>query len=91
MELLRDAPRGQQALWEMVERRVLRLLPLDAVDAPRVAGLMAARAGRKRLGVSEASLVHVAQREELRTVLTLRPGAFAEQRVGARGTLKCVP
>ena len=41
MDLLLDLPRGQEAVWEMVDRRVVRLLDLGPDDVPRIRELMA--------------------------------------------------
>jgi len=34
MDLLSDQFRAQEALWEMVTRGVVQILPLDATDVP---------------------------------------------------------
>jgi hypothetical protein len=36
MYLLADLPQAQEAIWEMLARGALQLLPLDASDAPRI-------------------------------------------------------
>ncbi|HNX50552.1 MAG TPA: hypothetical protein PLS53_11120 [Thermoanaerobaculaceae bacterium] len=40
MYLLRDQPRGQDAVWEMIEPGAVRIPPLGPSDVPRMRALM---------------------------------------------------
>src|SRR6266852_1992962 len=68
--LLADQPRGQEALWEMVERGALQLLALDAGDASRIRELMRKYANRP-MDLADAALLRVAEREGIRKIFTV--------------------
>jgi hypothetical protein len=90
MYLLRDVPRGQEAIWEMVERGAMTLLPLGAADVPRIRALM--RKYRNRpMDVADAALVAVAEREGVRTVFTVDRGDFTVYRLHGRSRLTVIP
>ena len=46
MYLLADLRKAQEALWEMLAREVLQLLPLDLADVPGIRELMSKYADR---------------------------------------------
>jgi predicted nucleic acid-binding protein len=46
MYLLAEIPRAQDAVWEMILRGVIRILPLDAGDFPRIREVMRKYADR---------------------------------------------
>jgi predicted nucleic acid-binding protein len=70
MYLLLDLPQGQDAVWEMLERRVFRILALDQDDVPRIRELMAKYADRP-MDLADAALVRVAERDGLDTIFTI--------------------
>ena len=70
MYLLSDLPKAQEAVWEMLARRVLQLLPLDLADVPRIRELMGKYADR-RMDLADAALVRVAEREGIRKIFTV--------------------
>jgi len=70
MYLLRASWAAQQALWEVLERGAVTLLPVGAEDMPRMRDLM----GKYRdlpMDLADAALVRVAEREKIRRVFTL--------------------
>lgn len=69
MYLLADLPKAQNALWEMLERGALQLLPLYAADVPRMRELMRKYADRS-MDFADAALVRVAEREGIRKIFT---------------------
>jgi predicted nucleic acid-binding protein len=90
MGLLQDVPRAQQAIFEMIERRAVRLLELDESDVPRMRELMVRYASRA-MGVGDAALVRVAEREGLSTVFTLDREDFAAYRLDGRKPIRVIP
>ncbi len=90
MYLLADLPPAQEALWEMVERGAIHLLPLDRGDATRMRELM--RKYRDRpMDLADAALVRVAEREGLRKIFTLDRGDFSVYRVHGRARFTIIP
>ncbi|HJU03719.1 MAG TPA: hypothetical protein VJ692_01105 [Nitrospiraceae bacterium] len=70
MYLLNFSWEAQEALWEMLDRQVLTLMPLEADDLPRIEDLM--RKYRDLpMDLADACLVRVAERERIRRVFTL--------------------
>lgn len=90
MYLLLDLPRGQQAVWEMLERRVVRILPLDEADIPRMRGLMDKYADRP-MDLADAALVRVAERENLDRIFTVDLRDFGAYRINGRKRFRIVP
>lgn len=83
MYLLLDQPRGQDAIFEMVERGAVVLLPLDASDAPRMRELMRKYEDRP-MDLADAALVRVAEREGLTEIFTVDRGDFEVYRLHGR-------
>lgn len=83
LNLLTGMPKGQDAVWEMFERRAVTLLALAEDELPRVRALMATYAKRK-MSAAHATLVRVAEREGTMTVFTLERKAFEAYRIGRR-------
>jgi uncharacterized protein len=69
MYLLGFSNKGQSALWQMVERQALTLIPLDLADAPRMRELMHQYRDLP-MDPADAALVRVAERERMRRVFT---------------------
>jgi len=90
MYLLRDVPRGQEAIWEMVERGAVTFLPLGAADVPRIRALMRKYHDRP-MDVADAALVAVAEREGVRTVFTVDRGDFTVYRIHGRSRFTVIP
>ena len=69
MHLLADAPRGREALFDMDEDDILKLVFLDATDLPRMDELM--RKYRDLpMDFADAALVRAAERDGLTRILT---------------------
>lgn len=70
MYLLGFSSSAQDALWRLLERDALKILPLDAADAPRMRELM--RKYRDLpMDLADAALVRVAEREGISRVFTI--------------------
>jgi uncharacterized protein len=70
MYLLDFSSRAQDALWRLLERVAVKILPLDAGDVPRMRELM-----RKYhdlpMDLADAALVRAAERERISRVFTI--------------------
>ena len=65
-----DVRGGPAAIWKLIERGAIRLLPLDEEDVPRIRELMEKYADLP-MDLADAALVRVAERDGLRTVFTV--------------------
>jgi predicted nucleic acid-binding protein len=83
MYLLADLPKAQEALWEMIGRGALQILPLDSGDVPRIRELMRKYANRP-MDMADAALLRVAEREGIRTIFTVDRKDFAVYRMHGR-------
>jgi uncharacterized protein len=90
MYLLGDLPKAQEALWEMLARGVLRLLPLDVADVPRIRELMSKYADRP-MDLADAALVRVAEREGIRNFFTVDRKDFKVYRIHGRVRPNIIP
>ena len=83
MYLLSDQSAAQEALWEMLERGAVLLLPFDSSDIPRTRELMRKYADRP-MDLADAALLRVAEREGLRKVFTVDRRDFSVYRLHNR-------
>lgn len=90
MYLLGDLPKAQEALWEMLARGVLQLLPLDLTDVPRMRELMSKYADRP-MDLADAALVRVAEREGIRKIFTVDRADFGVYRLHGRVRPNIIP
>jgi uncharacterized protein len=86
MSRLNELPKGQDVVWEMIERGAVQVLPLDDADVPTIRALMA-----RPMPFVDAALVRVADREDIRTVFTVRGKAFGSYRLSGNRRLKVLP
>ena len=90
MYLLSDLPKAQEAVWEMLARGVLQLLPLDLADVPRICELMGKYADR-RMDLADAALVRVAEREDIRKIFPVDREDFSTYRLHGRVRPNIIP
>jgi predicted nucleic acid-binding protein len=90
MYLLADLPAAQEALWEMLERGAIHLLPLDSADAPRIRELMRKYSDRP-MDLADAAVLRVAEREGVRKIFTVDRRDFAVYRLHGRTRLTLIP
>jgi len=90
MYLLNDLPAAQEALWEMLVRKALQLLPLGLVDLPRIRELRRKYADRP-MDFADATLVHVAARERLNAIFTIDHADFETYRLPGRKKFTVLP
>lgn len=90
MYLLLDLPQGQEAVWEMLARGAVRLLPLDGADLPRIRELMKKYSNRP-MDLADAALVRVAERDSLHSIFTVDRRDFGVYRIHGRIRPTVVP
>ena len=90
MCLLSDQPAAQEALWEMLERGAVLLLPFDSSDIPRTRELMRKYADRP-MDLADAALLRVAEREGLRKIFTVDRRDFSVYRLHNRTRPTLIP
>jgi predicted nucleic acid-binding protein len=90
MYLLGSSWRGQTALWSRVETGALTLAPLDEGDAPRMRELME-KYRDLPMDFADASLVRIAEREDLTRIFTLDRRHFSVYRPGRRRRFSILP
>ena len=88
--LLRRNPRGVAQLFEAFRSGVLGLLSLDEGDMGSIAAIME-RYADASLQLADASLVHLADREGVRTLFTLDRRDFSIVRLKRNRTLRLIP
>jgi len=90
MYLLADLPKAQEALWEMLGRGILQLLPLGFADVPRMRELMSKYADRP-MDLADAALIRVAEREGIRKIFTVDREDFCVYRLHGRARPTIIP
>jgi predicted nucleic acid-binding protein len=90
MYLLADLPRGQEAVWDIVERGAVRIAPLDGSDVSRIRELMKKYADRP-MDMADAALVRVAERDRIRRVFTVDRADFSVYRLSGGRRLALLP
>lgn len=88
--LWREHPAGRDALLKMIEDGALGLARLDAEDAPRLRQLITKYADLP-MDLADATLVRIAEREGIDTVLTFDRRDFKVYRAAGLGALKILP
>ena len=83
MFLLADIPGAQEAVWEMIVRGAIRVLPLDSSDVPRIREVMRKYSDRA-IDLADAALIAVAEREGIRHFFTVDQREFAVYRLYGR-------
>jgi uncharacterized protein len=83
MYLLGDHAPAQEAVWEMLARGAVTILPLDLSDLPRLRELMRKYADRP-MDLADAALIRVAERDGLRKVFTVDKRDFGVYRLHGR-------
>lgn len=90
MYLLVFSWQAQKALWEILETGGVRLLPLDKSDFARMKQLME-KYQDLPMDLADAALVHVAEREDIRRILTLDQRDFGVYRRSRKGHFTVLP
>lgn len=90
MYLVSDVRGAPAAIWQLVERGAVRILPLDEEDVPRIRELMEKYADLP-MDLADAALVRVAERDALRTVFTIDRRDFSLYRLKGGRRLVLIP
>jgi len=90
MYLVADLPRAEEALWEMLERSAIQILPLTISDIPRMRELMRKYADRP-MDLADAALVAVAERDNIRRIFTIDKADLGIYRLHGRMRFTVIP
>jgi predicted nucleic acid-binding protein len=90
MYLLNFSWRAQEALWNWVEAGMIGILPLGQEDASRMKELMK-KYRDLPMDLADGALVHVAERERIRTIFTLDHRDFQIYRPIRMGRFSLIP
>lgn len=90
MYLLDFSITAQGALLEFIERGVLQILDITTRDLPAIHSLMQ-KYHDQPMDFADASLLHVAEREELHEIFTLDRRDFGVYRLRKNRALKILP
>jgi uncharacterized protein len=88
--LLRNRPASVRDLFCAFEDGVLRLARLDETDMPAIDGILKTYASL-RPQLADASLVHLAEREQLLKIFTLDRRDFTVYRLSRNRRLQLIP
>lgn len=88
--LLGDHPRDQAAAWRLIRSGAVTVLGMTDTDLPSLAALMERYADRP-MDFADATLVHLAQREGLATILTIDHADFETYRIEGRRRFRIAP
>ena len=88
--LVGDNHREVELVWAFIRSGAVTVLPISDRDMPDIEALMRKYHDRP-MDFADATLVHLAQRESLSTVLTIDHDDFETYRVGGRKRLRILP
>ncbi|NIM01986.1 MAG: PIN domain-containing protein [Acidobacteria bacterium] len=88
--LLGDHPRDVAATWRFLRSGAVTLLPVTDADSGAMEALMK-RYRDRPMDFADATLVHLAEREKLTTILTVDHADFETYRIGKRKRFRVVP
>jgi len=82
--------RNQQGAWRLLRSGQIEISPIATADLPALDTLMARYADRP-MDFADATLVRVAERESLRTILTIDHDDFETYRIGRNAKFRILP
>lgn len=88
--LLSDLPAGQDAVWEMLLRGAVAVLPLDAEDIPRIREIMH-KYRDQAMDLADAALIRAGERENIHTFFTVDKRDFSVYRLNGRTRPRLLP
>jgi predicted nucleic acid-binding protein len=88
--LVRNQPRQRVMAWDFVRSAVVTVLAIDDEDLPALEELMRRYADRP-MDFADATLVHLARREQLNLVFTIDHDDFEAYRIDGRRPFRIVP
>ena len=90
MYLLAKDLRASEAVWDMIARGAVQLLPLGPDDVPRIRELMRKYSDRP-MDLADAALIRVAEREGIRKIFTVDRQDFSVYRLHGTLRLRIIP
>lgn len=88
--LLDEGRRELEAAWGFLRSGAVTVLPIVVADLPSLDGLMKKYHDRP-MDFADATLVHLAERQSLSTVLTVDFDDFETYRIGGRRRFRILP
>jgi hypothetical protein len=88
--LVGDEPHAVAAAWRLVRSGAVTVVAIDDADLPALDRLMA-RYRDRPMDFADATLVHLAERLSLTTILTVNNDDFETYRVGERRRFSVLP
>jgi predicted nucleic acid-binding protein len=88
--LLDPGPHYMQSAWTLVRSGSMILASIDDAELPEIHALMAQYADRP-MDFADATLVHLAYREGISTILTTDHSDFETYRIGGRRRFRILP
>ena len=90
MYLVSGVPTAQEAIWNLITRGAVQLVPLGPDDIPRIRELMKQYADLP-MDLADAALIRVAEREGINRFFTVDRKDFAVYRLHGRIRPKVMP
>ncbi|MFZ0888357.1 MAG: PIN domain-containing protein [Candidatus Binataceae bacterium] len=88
--LVGDNRREVAAAWKFLRSGAVTLAPIDDTDMPELDGLMA-RYHDRPMDFADATLVHLANRESLSTIMTIDHDDFETYRISRNRRFRILP
>ena len=82
--------RGTEPIWSMVLDKTIVVAPIEETELPALHTLMTRYADRP-MDFADATLVHVAEREKISTILTIDHDDFETYRIGRNKRFRILP
>jgi uncharacterized protein len=82
--------KDQRGAWYLLRTRQIEISPIATADLPALDTLMERYADRP-MDFADATLVHVAEREGLKTILTVDHADFETYRIGRNAKFRILP
>ena len=79
-----------ERVWTFIREAGITIAPITDIDLPALDALMHRYADRP-MDFADATLVHVAEREGLRTILTVDRDDFETYRIGRNAKFRILP
>jgi hypothetical protein len=88
--LVGDEPRAVAAAWTLLRSGAITVAAITDADLASLDALMT-RYHDRPMDFADASLVHLAERESLTTIVTIDNDDFETYRIGSRGRFRILP
>lgn len=82
--------KNQEGAWRLLRSRQIEVSPIATADLPGLDKLLARYADRP-MDFADATLVHVAEREGIKTIVTIDHADFETYRIGRNAKFRILP